>query len=106
MPNRCASGTLRRPATVLDALSQPLPASASERSQAQLPPSILVEVGHGRGASHDSILGAAVVLGDLPVAPGSTTAFWTAADRSLRILQRTSASPAASTGSSLTLRAF
>src|ERR1700733_4091849 len=40
------------------------------------------------------------VLGDLLVALG-ITAFWTTADRSLSILWRISASPAASTGSRL-----
>jgi hypothetical protein len=59
-------------------------------------------VGHGRGGCCDSILADtdAGVLGALPIAPEGF-ALWTAAARSLRILLRTSASPAASTGSRL-----
>src|ERR1700674_4218675 len=57
-------------------------------------------VGYGRGGCYDSILADAGVLGALPIAPDGF-ALWTAAARSLRILLRTSASPAASTGSRL-----
>jgi integrase len=54
----------------------------------------------GIGGEPLTVLADAVVLGDLPFAPESSV-FWAAAARSLRILLRTSASPAASTGSRL-----
>src|SRR5271167_4477267 len=56
---------------------------------------------HGLSAPFVSILADAGAFGVLRVVLGRSDPFCTAAARSLRILQRTSASPAASTGSRL-----